>query len=1283
MSQNADKQSLTLQDLERFLADPDDDQAFLDYFLAAAVLVALDPFNWQPNPAGLSESVDAGAVSDKDLDAERREDLLGQLLPLCEQILNGPLRGMWSMNFADRRSYLRMLKTRERMRKALDATADRPNTTLQNMFERVIDQRTIELENLSRDEIAALVTVLSWTDGILEDIPDREEVQSFLARADLLAPMRRLVRHGFINREQELEHLDRYIYDSPEYQAPLFVFGSGGSGKSTLLAQFVLEFLNKRRTPFAYIDIDRPTLQAQEPLSILIEIIYQLQKQVPLGEKVDGLVNQMIRDISRQEESRYTESATVRRGPSYYLKRLDREIYNAQSRTETAGTQIVIILDTFEEAQWLGLEVVDRLMDFVFDLASSAQFKVILSGRVLPLEYVKRAFPGKMEATGTENFESEEFLQVINLPARPINVSMVGDGPSRELLNDAVVRMGMVKLDNEELRDIINIASRNPMCLILAARLLKAVGIEKLRAAPGEFLSQLRSEKRQALLYGRILHHIHIEDVSKVAYPGLVVRRITPALIRKVLAGPCKLELTKDRDEYAIFADLAKEVALVRLDPEDQSLRHRVDVRRAMLEDLTDHVDKDIVEAINSAAIAFYQDDPEPVARAEEIYHRLRRGEEEDVLNVRWLPEAGRYLKDAGEELPARERLWLAEKLGITLDESVRETATQEVWEDQVERSAERYLEGGDGEMALKVLQERADRLPGSPLYALEAEAYRILDIPEEALRVGRQGVEALSKVGAADMTLDLLLNMVVIEEGRERLEAADRLMDEAMAISSYTNDSLKKLRVRVTKLRLLRKLDDEESGAQIRAEALESLTEEMLRKLRKHPVLLRETAAELGADSPALNQEAISTLGLEVVTEDQAYLVNEALQALAKEGGGVNMGVNIEGDVIQGDTISIGNLQDTVSGLSKAQTSQIGQQVGRIKVGSDVHIGFQANFRASVEQSLRGRKLLQPFFIPNEEAPLQKPKVQDSYLGLRMLEINLNSRRVLFQKAIPAFHINSRFVGLQGIEESNFVFKPDNEGGAPEGSLQTNQQVFGPLLYRGGNIDLVIGLYAAQMTDWANYFIQLAEDVSRLALNSDLTTMLAISRAVKESVEDLFLSVGTDITLGLSISLQPDFWLAPGYLVMISGSEEDVLIEDLIVEEEQLRHVDGRPFIDKDFILMAIEFSEYRSDWQKLGFGDLWQELLKTAAESDDLQAVKDAYVMFSGAILSSEDLSWSDKRGIIEVSQDRIKAIRDARQNFELLDNLTEADLDIGQATEVADKTVTELVDSDWVDV
>ncbi|MGZ8394244.1 MAG: hypothetical protein ACXWWJ_05705, partial [Nitrospira sp.] len=67
---------------------------------------------------------------------------------------------------------------------------------------------------------------------------------------------------------------------------------------------------------------------------------------------------------------------------------------------------------------------------------------------------------------------------------------------------------------------------------------------------------------------------LHTEVAQRVAFPGLVVRLITPAVIREVLAGPCRIDLSEISAE-AVYTELESEVALVVPDPNGSGLRHR------------------------------------------------------------------------------------------------------------------------------------------------------------------------------------------------------------------------------------------------------------------------------------------------------------------------------------------------------------------------------------------------------------------------------------------------------------------------------------------------------------------------------------------------------------------------------------------------------------------------------------------------------------------------------------------------------------------------------------
>lgn len=958
MSEDSNPQGgLTLADLESFLGmslstdspQPAPPAGILDltpYLDAAAVLAAFDPSelrpaHGEPDPAG-------------------RDAMLDRLYSLSEPIEDGPQRGLWILSFSERRAALRRLGTRAAMQQALDANPKRPDSPVQRMFERAVRSDPIELRGLIRDELAALLTVTDWVEGILDDLPNRATIRSALAMVDLLAPMQRLAGQGFVNRQEELEWLENYVW-GPEPEAPLFVFGPGGVGKSALLAQFILSHAGAGGMAFAYLDTDRPSVRPDRPLTYLIEMIAQLRLQLELPPvATDSLVNELTFGAGRQDLKRQIESYATSYGFSQYLRSFADIL--GQSEDPKAGQDVVVVLDTFEEAQFLGSEVVSQLLDLAFEFRwTLPTFRVILAGRVLPPEFVSRAFPEFFNlASGERWLEHELPLERLPLPGRPMDLGVLDAEGAQELLQRSIQAAGLAPLSEGELADVIGIVGRNPMCLKLAARVLDNEGIERLREARSEILAQLKAEKIQALLYGRILHHVHGDEVvKKIAYPGLIVRRITPEVIREVLAQPCGLELTAARDEYSIFNDLSREAALVENDPLDGSLRHRTDVRRLMLQDLTDHVDPEVVGQIDRAAIDFYTGQAGEVARGEEIYHRLRLREPEHVLEDRWQPQAAVRLRNALEELPAPQSLWLAEKLGVTLDPNLRKAAHQEAWEDQAGRAASQLLRSGKAEEALAVLHERLERSSRSQLYLLEAEADHILGRLDEALRVSRVGVEALTRAGAVDMALELQLKMATIEEGRGDLEAADRLLAEAEAMAAYSRDDLLRLRVQITRLRVQRQLRPAARAerAELRGAALASLTDDMLYRLRKQPVLLRETAAELGKEDPRIAQAAIDTLGLEVMTDEQAQTLGRALAALNAEqdpASSANAALARAVEQFQESDFDPGVIRDWVTKrLSTRDTRYLGQSLGTSAPGSQALGDFRAYFRAGVDSAM------------------------------------------------------------------------------------------------------------------------------------------------------------------------------------------------------------------------------------------------------------------------------------------------------------------------------------------
>ena len=925
---------LTVEDLDRFLSLPARDARVTPYREAAAVLASFDPLALQP----VGGPIEPGA----------RADVLPRLRPMCEVLTESAVTSSWTLTLPERRASLKRLATRDRMKATLELNQGRPDVAVQRAFERVLEPGPISLQGLARDDLAALVTVHGWVDGILDGVPDPAAILKALRRTDLLAPMHRLTSSGFVGRDDEMRKLAAFVFGPPPV-APLFVFGPGGVGKSTLIARFILAHVESNGLPIAYLDIDRPTIRPDHPPTLLLEAIAQLQYQLdaPAGQ-VDSVAKELEYALRRHEDGRLLESVAE---PDW-----TRQLFAENLTQWLKGGTALVVIDTVEEAQFLGADVMVPFMAFVCEIQRLIPgVRVILSGRTLPNEYLVEAFPDVVRTP--RSADSAPPLELIPEPQRPVAVDVLDEASARELLQSSLEAASVPRLNDDDLEDVIRIVSRNPMCLKLAARLLRDEGAARLREDRTKLLTRLRAEKIQALLYGRILRHLHVEDVKRVAYPGLIVRRIDADVIAKVLAGPCKITLKPERNEFTILSDLAREAALVETDPADGSLRHRPDVRRAMLEDLTDHVDASVMEAIDRNAVEYDEKLPGDIARGEEIYHRLRLKEPLEEIAPRWTPGAGQRLKGALDEFQPQQRLWLAERLGVTLDPSVRQSANQEAWEAQTARSANRYLKSRSPAAAVKVLQERAERLPRSVLFAIESEAYRFQGKPDEALAVARRGVDSATGAGAIDMALELLLRMVVIEEGRENLAAAETLLKEAAAVASHSANRILKFRVTITMLRLQRQLRPgfPAERAQLRRGAMDVLDEEMLRKVKQQPVLLREVAAELAKQDPRVASAAIETLGIEVGSDKQAQAFGKAV-ASASEWMSISSGFALTSGLeqIKRSDFDPGTIRKwATQSLTSRDTRRLGSALATVAAGDKVLAGFRDYFRAGVASTL------------------------------------------------------------------------------------------------------------------------------------------------------------------------------------------------------------------------------------------------------------------------------------------------------------------------------------------
>ncbi|MEZ5354678.1 MAG: AAA family ATPase [Bryobacteraceae bacterium] len=587
------------------------------------------------------------------------------------------------------------------------------------------------------EDLAATVQIHDWLRGLLPNLPDEAQLRARVDYEALLRPFRQLADEHFRGRQRELDRLRDYVevFEASttlesvwrgtrnvfglHQKNPLMIHGPGGIGKSTLLSRFLLEHLDQpgpAPIAFAYLDLDRQKLAPEEPLTLLAEIARQLGLQFPDSRRSLERFRETCLETLQSGKTRRDEAAhgKVMRVAAKSVDAKARYALLGRFADESAAQDrpFVLILDTFEQVQRRSSEFVRTVWDFLEQLQKFLpRLRTVLVGR----------------------------QKVTQFPVDEVSLGQL----DREAGLQYMESRGLA--DPETAAAIFDQVGGSPLNLRLAANLALKEGADHRGLRNLEtrrlWLIRLDDELIRGRLYRRMLDHIENDDeVKRLAHPGLVLRRVTPDVIRHVMGPLCGVAVPGDAAAQDLFERFSRQVDLV-VPGEDGSLQHRPDIRADMLRLLrADDLAK--VQAITRAAIDYYSKFDDPASRAEEIYHRLALGGGLEAVDGRWIEGIESRLVDAVDELPTESQAYLASRVGIELDSEVWRKADLKSWERQAAQRIRDLIGIGDLEQAVAVAAQRPDRSSGSPVLDAEVELYRRLGDYSRAHKAALAGAE-------------------------------------------------------------------------------------------------------------------------------------------------------------------------------------------------------------------------------------------------------------------------------------------------------------------------------------------------------------------------------------------------------------------------------------------------------------------------------------------------------------------------------------------------------------
>jgi hypothetical protein len=671
--------------------------------VTSAVITAATRGAFLPSDLGLSPSF--GTARNVELD---------NILAQSEVVLTDAQKA-WQLRPEARRSILQRARLDGRLTPAAESGPEEDEQAKSRdgegrLLRQLLAGSEPDLRTVETADLMHLATISQWLTGTsLAKLPPTKELRRLIALREQLDPFRTLVgrtlaagsdgsQDRFVGRTQELERLRQYVGIVPPEQLvsyvnrawgslwttlsraqagnePLRIEGIGGMGKSTLLAKFVLDhaLFPGVNLPFVYLDFDRAALAPRQPMQLLIDIALQIEPWFPdlepqlrelrdhLRTSIDGLAGNL--DRRTKEEQTRTEL----RACCESLRRIVESVNQERA-------PVVMLFDTFEVVQY-DQEAVNGVLSLIAALQTPAagpwpNLRIVVAGRAempeiesshKPVKLDPLSFGATAELIRRRN-ESESLglaSAQIEALARPLRNSP---------LDVAIVLNWLRGREPSE---------RGELVKSMLAEAAGTTGTQDQRAN-----GPLAARRNTGVLINRMVNHINDRDVRRLVIPGLVVRAVTPEVIRYVMAPACGLSALEPNAENQLFNRLERERWLVTR--RGDAIRHRPEVRAAMLDLLRQQdfapdrsKDRATFSETNAMAIAFFRERApgSSEARAECIYHMLLGGRTafKDIDDL-WTSEVASFLQNAVDDLIGLSETYLRFKLGrqVTPEEIVQ-----------------------------------------------------------------------------------------------------------------------------------------------------------------------------------------------------------------------------------------------------------------------------------------------------------------------------------------------------------------------------------------------------------------------------------------------------------------------------------------------------------------------------------------------------------------------------------------------------------------------------------
>jgi len=291
---------------------------------------------------------------------------------------------------------------------------------------------------------------------------------------------------------------------------------------------------------------------------------------------------------------------------------------------------------------------------------------------------------------------------------------------------------------------------------------------------------------------------------------------------------------------------------------------------------------------------------------------------------------------------------------------------------------------------------------------------------------------------------------------------------------------------------------------------------------------------------------------------------------------------------------------------------------------------------------------------IPANKTPegLQHANVSadDGYVNIWLQSFRITNVR----KGLKKFYgtVNS-FISLPILDEESGGKKAEFQVTTTPGQLKNidaenvdrilvlNQRLLGPIPYRGGDLEVEIGLFSIKEADLAGPFLSILDSLSKAAGVSFVSAAMPFAGPLKDGI-NLLSGASSDsiLEIGLSTVYSP---CETGYFAVMRAQQNQVDTSKFRIDNDHrlVDDNDGQPVKDYPYLVFRVEASKLRDDWFLIPDVAKAYKVLREEVRRGVLSKINDAFAAFRRTALSSPDLLLADAQRLVAKVDGEVKAV------------------------------------------